>query len=147
MQMKSFNPPVRSLMGAGSSDVHPRVLEALSRPTIGHLDPAFTNLMDGLKELPQYVFQTKNAMTMPISASGSAGIETCFVDFVEPGDKVVVCQNGALAGKVWNIELMGHSSRAENILLNIGALESVLDDMGADIKQGVVLPAMQKCLD
>ena len=59
--MQTFNPPVRTLMGPGPSDVHPRVLEALSRPTIGHLDPAFISMMDELKELLQYAFQTRNA--------------------------------------------------------------------------------------
>ncbi|MDX2479523.1 MAG: alanine--glyoxylate aminotransferase family protein [Desulfuromusa sp.] len=108
MKMKSFNPPVRTLMGPGPSDVHPRILEALSRPTIGHLDPAFINLMDELKELLQYAFQTKNALTMPVSAPGSAGMETCFVNLVEPGDKVVVCQNGVFGGRMKeNVERSG----------------------------------------
>jgi alanine-glyoxylate transaminase/serine-glyoxylate transaminase/serine-pyruvate transaminase len=98
--MQTFNPPVRTLMGPGPSDVHPRVLEALSRPTIGHLDPAFIRMMDELKELLQYTFQTKNAMTMPVSAPGSAGMETCFVNLVEPGDKVIVCQNGVFGGRM-----------------------------------------------
>jgi alanine-glyoxylate transaminase/serine-glyoxylate transaminase/serine-pyruvate transaminase len=95
-------------MGPGPSDVHPRVLEALSRPTIGHLDPAFIRMMDELKELLQYAFQTKNAMTMPVSAPGSAGMETCFVNLVEPGDKVIVCQNGVFGGRMKeNVERCG----------------------------------------
>ena len=73
MQPTSFNPPVRTLMGPGPSDVHPRILEAMSRPTIGHLDPMFIKMMDELKELLQYTYLTKNAMTMPVSAPGSAG--------------------------------------------------------------------------
>ena len=106
--MQTFNPPVRTLMGPGPSDVHPRILEALSRPTIGHLDPAFINMMDELKELLQYAFQTRNAMTMPVSAPGSAGMETCFVNLVEPGDKVVVCQNGVFGGRMKeNVERCG----------------------------------------
>ena len=106
--MQTFNPPVRTLMGPGPSDVHPRVLEALSRPTIGHLDPAFISMMDELKELLQYAFQTRNAMTMPVSAPGSAGMETCFVNLVEPGDKVVVCQNGVFGGRMKeNVERCG----------------------------------------
>ncbi len=108
MQIQSFNPPVRTLMGPGPSDVHPRILEALSRPTIGHLDPAFINLMDELKELLQYAFQTKNTLTMPVSAPGSAGMETCFVNLVEPGDKVIVCQNGVFGGRMKeNVERCG----------------------------------------
>ena len=108
MLIHSFNPPVRTLMGPGPSDVPPRVLEALSRPTIGHLDPAFVNMMDEVKELLQYAFQTGNALTMPVSAPGSAGMETCFANLVEPGDKVVVCQNGVFGGRMKeNVERCG----------------------------------------
>ena len=108
MLIHSFNPPVRTLMGPGPSDVPPRVLEALSRPTIGHLDPAFVSMMDEVKELLQYAFQTDNALTMPVSAPGSAGMETCFVNLVEPGDKVVVCQNGVFGGRMKeNVERCG----------------------------------------
>ncbi|MGK2945651.1 MAG: pyridoxal-phosphate-dependent aminotransferase family protein [Desulfuromonadales bacterium] len=111
MQIRSFNPPVRTLMGPGPSDVHPRILEALSRPTIGHLDPAFITMMDELKELLQYALQTGNAMTMPVSAPGSAGMETCFVNLVEPGDKVIVCQNGVFGGRMKeNVERCGGSA-------------------------------------
>jgi len=108
MSIRSFNPPVRTLMGPGPSDVHPRILEALSRPTIGHLDPAFIDLMDEVKELLQYAFQTENALTMTVSAPGSAGMETCFVNLVEPGDKVIVCQNGVFGGRMKeNVERCG----------------------------------------
>ncbi len=108
MLIHSFNPPVRTLMGPGPSDVPPRVLEALSRPTIGHLDPAFVTMMDEVKELLQYAFQTDNALTMPVSAPGSAGMETCFANLVEPGDKVVVCQNGVFGGRMKeNVERCG----------------------------------------
>ena len=69
----SFEPPVRTLMGPGPSDVSPRVLEAMSRPTIGHLDPAFIELMDEVKRLLQFAFQSENELTMPVSAPGSAG--------------------------------------------------------------------------
>ena len=76
MISKSFHPPRRILMGPGPSDVNPRILEAMSRPTIGHLDPVFVDLMDDMKGLLQYAFQTGNALTMPVSAPGSAGMET-----------------------------------------------------------------------
>ena len=92
--MKSFNPPIRTLMGPGPSDVHPRILSAMARPTIGHLDPAFVGMMDETKQGLQYAFKTENDLTMPVSAPGSAGMETCFANLVESGDKVVVCING-----------------------------------------------------
>lgn len=96
----SFHPPERILMGPGPSDVNPRILEALSRPTIGHLDPAFITMMDEVKELLQYAFQTKNELTIPVSAPGSAGMETVFVNLLEPGDKVIICQNGVFGGRM-----------------------------------------------
>ncbi len=100
MKYSAFHPPVRTLLGPGPSDVPPRILEALGRPTIGHLDPQFIDLMDEVKALLQYVMQTENALTLPISAPGSAGMEACFVNLVEPGDKVVVCQNGVFGGRM-----------------------------------------------
>ena len=100
MNYTSFNPPVRTLMGPGPSDVHPRVLSAMARPAIGHLDPVFVAMMDEVKAMLQYAFQTKNALTLPISAPGSAGMEVCFVNLVEPGDKVIVCQNGVFSGRM-----------------------------------------------
>jgi len=100
-EMTSFQPPVRHLMGPGPSDIHPRVLAALSRPTIGHLDPEFVRMMDEVKALTQYAYQTTNQLTMVVSAPGSAGMETCFVNLVEPGDKVIVCRNGVFGGRMY----------------------------------------------
>ena len=106
--MPSFHPPVRTLMGPGPSDVNPRILEAMARPTIGHLDPVFVQLMDEIKALTQYAFQTENRLTLPISAPGSAGMEATFVNLVEPGDKVIVCQNGVFGGRMKeNVERCG----------------------------------------
>ncbi len=106
--MKSFHPPQRTLMGPGPSDVSPRVLEAMARPTIGHLDPVFVSMMDEVKALLKYAFMTQNELTMPVSAPGSAGMETCFVNLVEPGDKVIVCQNGVFGGRMKeNVERCG----------------------------------------
>ncbi len=108
MSISSFHPPERTLMGPGPSDVNPRILEALSRPTIGHLDPAFVGMMEEIKELLHYAFQTENQLTLPVSAPGSAGMETCFVNLVEPGDKVIVCQNGVFGGRMKeNVERCG----------------------------------------
>ncbi|WP_372833523.1 alanine--glyoxylate aminotransferase family protein [Pontibacterium sp.] len=104
----TFNPPVRTLMGPGPSDVSPRVLSAMARPTIGHLDPEFIRMMDEIKEMLQLLFKTKSPLTMPVSAPGSAGMEACFVNLVEPGDKVVVCQNGVFGGRMKeNVERFG----------------------------------------
>ncbi|AOU98352.1 alanine--glyoxylate aminotransferase [Acidihalobacter yilgarnensis] len=95
-------------MGPGPSDVDPRVLEAMARPTIGHLDPLFVDMMDELKGMLQYAFRTRNALTLPISAPGSAGMETAFVNLVEPGDTVIVCQNGVFGGRMKeNVERCG----------------------------------------
>ena len=104
----TFYPPVRTLMGPGPSDVSPRVLAASARPTIGHLDPLFVGLMDDVKRQLQYAFQTHNELTIPLSAPGSAGMEAAFVNLVECGDKVIVCQNGVFGGRMKeNVERCG----------------------------------------
>lgn len=105
---QSFYPPQRTLMGPGPSDVSPRVLPALSRPTIGHLDPQFITLMDEIKVLLQYAFKTRNELTLPVSAPGSAGMEAVFTNLLAPGDKVIVCQNGVFGGRMKeNVERCG----------------------------------------
>ena len=104
----SFYPPVRTLMGPGPSDVSPRVLAAMARPTIGHLDPEFIRMMDEVKGMLKKLFKTENELTLPVSAPGSAGMEACFVNLVEPGDKVIVCQNGVFGGRMKeNVERFG----------------------------------------
>ncbi len=104
----SFYPPVRTLMGPGPSDVSPRVLAAMARPTIGHLDPEFIRMMDEVKGMLKNLFKTRNELTLPVSAPGSAGMEACFVNLVEPGDKVIVCQNGVFGGRMKeNVERFG----------------------------------------
>ncbi len=100
MSISSFHPPKRTLMGPGPSDVPQRILDALGRPTLGHLDPLFIGMMDELKSLLKYAFKTENELTLPISAPGSAGMEACFVNLVEPGDKVVVCINGVFGKRM-----------------------------------------------
>jgi alanine-glyoxylate transaminase/serine-glyoxylate transaminase/serine-pyruvate transaminase len=116
---QSFNPTVRTLMGQGPSDVNPRILRAKGNPTIGHLDPEFIRLMDEIKTLLQFAFQTSNEQTIPVSAPGSAGMETCFVNLVEPGDKVVVCQNGVFGTRM-----------ADNVRRLGGEVVMVEDDWG-----------------
>ncbi len=108
MQIEPFFPPQRTLMGPGPSDVYPQVLQALAKPTIGHLDPLFLSMMDELKCLLQYAFQTENPLTIAVSAPGSAGMEACFVNLVEPGDKVIVCRNGVFGERMrQNVERCG----------------------------------------
>lgn len=100
--------PRRMLMGPGPSEVHPRVLAALSRPTVGHLDPAFVRLMDDIVGMLRTTFQTTNQLTFPVSAPGSAGMECCFVNLVEPGDSVIVCINGVFGMRMKeNVERCG----------------------------------------
>src|SRR3954466_7278964 len=79
-------PPVRILLGPGPSDIHPRVLAALSRPTVGHMDPYYLQIMDELQSMLQQVFRTKNRLTMAISGTGSAGQEAPVTNLVEPGE-------------------------------------------------------------
>jgi alanine-glyoxylate transaminase/serine-glyoxylate transaminase/serine-pyruvate transaminase len=87
-------------MGPGPSDIHPRVLEALGRPTIGHLDPYYLRIMDELQSMLREVFCTKNRMTMAISGTGSAGQEATVLNLVEPGDRVLICVNGVFGGRL-----------------------------------------------
>jgi len=98
-----LDPGERVLMGPGPSNVHPRVLQAMAAPCIGHLDPEFLEIMDETQELLRYVFQTENEFTIPVSGTGSAGMETCFVNLVEPGDTVVVCVNGVFGTRMSDI--------------------------------------------
>lgn len=89
-----FHAPHRLLMGPGPSDAAPSVLKAMSMPLLGHLDPAFIQMMEEIKEMLRAVFRTRNPMTFPVSGTGSAGMEFCMVNLVEPGDEVVICING-----------------------------------------------------
>ncbi len=89
-----LNPPVRTLLGPGPSNVHPRVLRAMATPVIGHLDPKFLELMDETMELLRFIFQTLNAITFALPGTGSAGMEAALVNLLEPGDGVVVGVNG-----------------------------------------------------
>lgn len=132
MATSPFYPPQRILMGPGPSDVSPRVLQAMARPTLGHLDPLFVGMMDEVKGLLQYAFQTQNELTMPISAPGSAGMEACFANLVEPGDKVIVCQNGVFGGRMKeNVERFG------------GTAIMVMDDWGKPVDPEKVEAALK----
>ena len=107
-RISSFHPPQRTLMGPGPTEIHPRVLTTMSQPAIGYLDPIFVEMMEELKALLRYAYQTKNPLTFPISGPGSVGMEYCFVNLVSPGDKVIVCRNGVFGGRmIENVERCG----------------------------------------
>ena len=134
--VSSFNPIPRTLMGPGPSDVNPRILSALARPTIGHLDPEFIRLMDEIKSLLQFVFQTKNELSIPVSAPGSAGMETCFANLMSPGDKVVVCVNGVFGSRM-----------ADNVRRLGGQSVLVEDEWGAPVSPEKLRSALEEHTD
>src|ERR1700683_3874372 len=98
-----IQPPRRVLMGPGPSDVSPRVLAALAAPTIGHLDPYFLRVMDETQRMLRAVFRTTNELTLAVSGTGSAGMETCVVNLIEPGDRMLVCVNGVFGGRMADV--------------------------------------------
>lgn len=102
-KLNEFNTSNRVLMGPGPSDVHPRVLKAMATPLIGHLDPEFLVVMDDIKAMTQETLQTKNPLTFVVSAPGSAGMETCLVNLLEPGDEAVICIHGVFGTRLADI--------------------------------------------
>ena len=111
-----LNPPIRILLGPGPSDVHPRVLAALAAATIGHLDPYYLELMNGMQQMLRGVLQTKNEMTLAVSGTGSAGMEAAVVNLIEPGDSMLVCVNGVFGGRMADVAARagseGHADRS-----------------------------------
>lgn len=101
--MQELTPTPRTLMGPGPSDVSSRVLKAMATPLIGHLDPQFLKIMDRTQQMLRKLFQTNNKMTLAISGTGSAGMETCFVNLVEPGDNVLIGLNGVFGARMGDI--------------------------------------------
>lgn len=99
----AVNPPVRILLGPGPSEIHPRVLTALGRNTVGHLDPYYLALMNDMQQMLRNVFRTQNQMTMAVSGTGSAGMEAAAVNVIEPGDSMVVCVNGVFGGRMVDV--------------------------------------------
>jgi len=93
----------RLLLGPGPSNPYPEVYEAFTRPVIGHLDPVFLTLLDETQGMLREVFRTENAFTIPVSATGSAGMEACVVNLVEPGDKVIIGVNGVFGGRMCEV--------------------------------------------
>ena len=113
---RDVDPGERTLMGPGPSDVPARVLGAMAAPCIGHLDPRFLELMDETQTLLRFLFQTENGLTIPVSGTGSAGMETCFVNLIEPGDEVVVCVNGVFGTRM--VDIVG---RLGGVLIRVDA--------------------------
>ena len=132
-KISSFHPPQRTLMGPGPSEINPRVLAAMSVPAIGYLDPVFVEMMDELKSLLRYTFQTNNMLTFPVSGPGSVGMEMCFVNLVEPGDKVVVGRNGVFGGRM-----------IENVERTGGKPIIVDDEWGAPVDPNKIEDALKK---
>jgi alanine-glyoxylate transaminase/serine-glyoxylate transaminase/serine-pyruvate transaminase len=103
MPFAELKPSTRILMGPGPSDVSDRVLRALSAPTLGHLDPEYLVIMDETRELTRAVFRTKNELTLAVSGTGSAGMEACVVNLIEPGDEMIVGVNGVFGTRMRDV--------------------------------------------
>jgi alanine-glyoxylate transaminase/serine-glyoxylate transaminase/serine-pyruvate transaminase len=100
---EQLDPPARKLMGPGPSDVAPRVLQAMSSPLLGHLDPEFIRIMNETQAMLRYAFQTNNPLTLAASGTGSAGMEAAVVNVVEPGDSVLICVNGVFGQRMVDV--------------------------------------------
>jgi alanine-glyoxylate transaminase / serine-glyoxylate transaminase / serine-pyruvate transaminase len=98
-----LDPPIRILMGPGPSDIHPRVLQAMAKNTVGHLDPYYLEIMNDMQRMLQSLFRTQNPMTLAISGTGSAGMEAAVVNVIEPGDSMVVCVNGVFGARMVDV--------------------------------------------
>lgn len=98
-----LNPPIRTLLGPGPSDIHPRVLQAIGKNTVGHLDPYYLQLMDASQKMLRALFRTENRMTFSVSATGSAGMEATVVNLIEPGDSMIVCVNGVFGTRMCDV--------------------------------------------
>jgi alanine-glyoxylate transaminase / serine-glyoxylate transaminase / serine-pyruvate transaminase len=101
--VQQLSPPPRILMGPGPSDVHPRVLAAMALPLVGHLDPEFIRIMNETQQMLRHVFQTQNKLTLPVSGTGSAGMEACVDNLIEPGDTMLVCVNGVFGQRMVDV--------------------------------------------
>ena len=109
-----LNPPSRLLLGPGPSDAHPRVLRAMATPLVGHLDPAFLDIMNDVQTMLRAAYQTNNPVTFPVSATGMAGMETCLVNLIEPGDRVIVCAAGFFGQRM--VEIAGRAGAQVTVL-------------------------------
>jgi alanine-glyoxylate transaminase/serine-glyoxylate transaminase/serine-pyruvate transaminase len=127
------SPPRRTLMGPGPSEVSPRVLAALSAPTVGHLDPYFLRVMDETQRMLRSVFQTKNELTLAVSGTGSAGMEACVVNLIEPGDRMLVCVNGVFGGRMADVAARA-GAQVTKIERNFGEIFST-DEVAEAVKR------------
>lgn len=131
---KRLETPRRILLGPGPSNVPEEVSRAMSLPILGHLDPAFLSIMEEVQEMLRAVFMTKNRLTLPVSGTGSAGMEAAFVNIVEPGDSVLVCVNGVFGLRMCDIvERLG------------GVLHKVEADWGKPIDIQQVRDELGRC--
>ncbi|MHC4506141.1 MAG: pyridoxal-phosphate-dependent aminotransferase family protein, partial [Planctomycetota bacterium] len=133
----------RMLMGPGPSDVHPRVLEALARPTVGHLDGQFLGILNDIRDMLREVFRTKNELTLAVSGTGSAGMETCFVNLLEPGDRVLVCVAGVFGKRMADVaERAGAEVATIDVpwgqVFSAGAVEAAMREHGPFKLVGIV---------
>ena len=103
--IKEFNPPPRLLMGAGPSNIHPRVLSAMTTSLLGHMDPDFLQVLDDVQSMLRIAFKTSNEVTWPVSATGTGGMEAALVNVLEPGDTILICENGYFANRLGEIAL------------------------------------------
>jgi alanine-glyoxylate transaminase / serine-glyoxylate transaminase / serine-pyruvate transaminase len=128
-----LNPPQRLLLGPGPSDVHPRILSAMATPLLGHLDPAFLEIMQETQQLLRGAYLTRNTLTFPISATGMAGMEACLVNLIEPGDRIVVCANGFFSQRM--IDIAGRAGGQVTVLEQAWGDVFTLDRIRDTLKQ------------
>ena len=130
--LDEFSPPQRILLGPGPSSVHPRVLQAMTLPLLGHLDPQFFRVMDDVCEMLRQVYRTENFMTVPLSSTGTGAMEAACVNLLEPGDAIIICRNGFFG------------DRLADIAQRCGAQTIILD---FEWGQPVALPALADALE
>ena len=148
MDYTDLNPPIRTLLGPGPSNVHPRVLKAMATPLVGHLDPAFLEVMDEVKRLLQFVFETENNLTIPLSGTGSAGMEASLFNLIEEGDKVVTrwTLKGKHTGELMGIAATNKQATVKGITIDrfeggkIVEEWNKIDQMGMMYQLGVIKP-------
>jgi len=155
-----LTPPDRTLMGPGPSDVHPRVLKAMSTPLVGHLDPSFIEIMEEVQDLLRYTFRTDNKWTIPVSGTGSAAMEAAIGNVVEPGDTMLVPTNGYFGGRMAS---MAERAGGDVVTvdapwgqpLNPAAVEAAFDEHSPDVfgfvhaetSTGVLQPSVPELTD